>query len=177
MSFSNKDPIHQYSGKLYWIGRGSFQSTLTASLNLIISAMIISNDSIVRFETQFGFLSPIMILFLLPMPGFFLILSNGKNQEQLYDLISEKILSGDETPHFVLLTSELYQKIQRYSEDYFKQIDLIKKSVFEYIKGEFPEIAPFYDSEQSYHLNLENLALFITKKTIPQVMGENKNNP
>ncbi len=175
ISFTNRDPIHQYSGKLYWIGRGSFQATLVASLNLIISALIISNESLSQFDLQFGSFSSIMILFLLPMPGFLLFLLNGKNQEHLYELMSKKILSSDKEAPFVLLTNELLTKFQRYSDEYFKQLDLVRRSVHAYIDGEFPQISSFFDLDQSYHLNLENLALFVTKKTVAPVMGEIKN--
>ena len=175
ISFTHKDPFYQYSGKLYWTGRGSFQATIIASLNLIISALIISNESLSQFDIQFGQFSSIMILFLLPMPGFLLFIMNGKNQEHLYELISEKILSSDEAPYFVLLTNELLTKYQRYSEEYFKQVNVIRKSVHEFLKGEIPQVSAFFDLDQSYHLNLENLAIFVTKKTIAPVMGEIKN--
>ncbi len=175
ISFTNKDPIHQYSGKLYWIGRGSFQATLIASLNLILSAMIISDESISRFDLQFGPFSSIMILFFLPMPGFLLFLLNGKNQEQLYEMMSKRILSSNEAPDFVFLTSELLTKVQRYSDAYFKQLDIIRKSIHEYLVGEFPQTSSFFDLDKAYHLNLEYLALFVTKNAIPPVMGEIKN--
>ncbi|MHA1978328.1 MAG: hypothetical protein ACW98I_15595 [Candidatus Hodarchaeales archaeon] len=175
VSFSDRDPIYQHSGKLYWIGRGAFQATLVASLNLIISAMIISNESISRFDIIFGPYSSILMLFLLPMPGFLLFLLNGKNQEHLYELMSTRILSSDEDPIFVHLTTELLTKYQRYSDEYYKQVELIRKSIHEYLKGNFPQISSFFDLDQSYHLNLENLALFVTKRSIEPVMGENKN--
>lgn len=175
ISFTDRDPIYQYSGKLYWIGKASFQATLIASLNLIVSAMIISDESILRFDSQFGPFSSIMILFLLPMPGFLLFLLNGKNQEYLYELMSQKFLSTDEAPYFVLLTNELLTKYQRYSDEYFNQMDLVRKSVHEYLVREIPQISLFFDLDQTYHLNLENLALFVTKKTIAPVMGEIKN--
>ena len=82
ISFSDGDPLYQYSGKLYWIGRGAFQATMVASLNLISSSMIISNEALLRFDSQFGLFSSLLILFFLPMPGFLLHMLNGKNQEQ-----------------------------------------------------------------------------------------------
>ena len=54
-------------------------------------------------------------------------------------------------------------------------MDLVRKSVHEYLVREIPQISLFFDLDQTYHLNLENLALFVTKKTIAPVMGEIKN--
>ena len=177
MSFTNSDPIHHYSGKLYWIGRGSIQATLLACLNIVVSALLMSNEALSQFDLQFGSFSSILIFFLLPMPGFLLFMINGKNQEYLYDLLTKELLSTDEEIPFVFMTNELLTKFQRYSNEYFKQLDLVRKSVHEHINRKFPQISSFFDLNQSYHLNLENLALFVTRKTVAPVMGEIKNTP
>lgn len=82
-----------------------------------------------------------------------------------------------EVPFFTVLTNELRTGIKQYSEEYFEQINKIRESVYDYLSGEYPHISPFIDYTQSYHLNLENLALFLTKKTLTpdNSTGEIKN--
>jgi hypothetical protein len=111
------------------------------------------------------------------MPGFLLFIMKGKDQERLYNLIYQNMNVIGEVPFFTVLTNELMTKIQPYSDEYFEQIGKIRESVYNYLSEQYPEISPFIDYNQSYHLNLENLALFLTKKTLTpdNFTGEIKN--
>jgi len=177
LTFTSEDLIYQYSGKLFWVGKGSFQATMIASLNLVLTALIVPNDTLTLFDQQFGSFSSILLLILLPMPGFLLFILKGKDQERLYTLIYQNMIVTGEVPFFTVLTNELMTKIQQYSDDYFTQINKIRESVYNYLSDLYPHISPFIDYNQSYHLNLENLALFLTKKTLTPVeaAGEIKN--
>jgi len=177
LTFTSEDLIYQYSGKLFWVGKGSFQATMIASLNLVLTALIVPNDTFTLFDQQFGSFSSILLLILLPMPGFLLFILKGKDQERLYTLIYQNMIVVGEVPFFTVLTNELMTKIQQSSDDYFEQINKIRESVYNYLSDQYPHISPFIDYNQSYHLNLENLALFLTKKTLTpdNLIGEIKN--
>ena len=177
LTFSSEDPIYRYSGRLYWVGKRSFQATMVASLNLILTALIIPDSTLLLFDQQFGTFSSVLLLILLPTPGFFLLIMKGMDQERLYELIYQNMDTVKEVPFFTVLTNELITEMQRYSEDYFEQLNKIRESVYDYLSTEYPKISIFIDYNQSYHLNLENLALFLTKKTLTPVMpvGEIKN--
>ncbi|MHA2174562.1 MAG: hypothetical protein ACXABI_07015 [Candidatus Hodarchaeales archaeon] len=176
---SEDNLIYHYSGRLYWIGKRSFQATLLASLNLIISALIIPNTDFTNFDQQFGPLSSLLILFFLPMPGILIMSLTNNDREKLYNLMHQKLLQADEAPIFLVLTNNLLIKHKQYSDEYFKQIEEIRKNVYEYLEAEFPQITPFIDINASYHLNLENLAIILTRKIFSQnnSMGEIKSNP
>ena len=178
LRFSDNDIIYQYSGKLYWIGKGTFKATMIALLNLLISAILIPSNVMNILDSQFGPLTSILILFMLPMPGFLLISMERKNQEKLYELLYEHIcLKNNEIPLFIVLTNELRTKYKEYTDEYFKQIDIIRRSMHEYLTKEIPRIAPFVDIESSYYLRLDQLALFMAKKTFKpeNTIGEIKN--
>lgn len=102
-----------------------------------------------------------------------------KDQEKLYNLIYQNLLQAEEIPIFVVLTNNLLADYKQYSEEYFNKIEEIRENVYEYLEVNFSKMTPFIDINSSYHLNLENLAFFITKKTFSQnnTMGEIKNNP
>ena len=177
LTFTSEDLIYQYSGKLFWVGKGSFQATIIASLNLVLTALIVPDETFTLFDQQFGSFSSILLLILLPMPGFLLFILKGKDQERLDTLIYQNMIVSGEVPFFTVLTNELMTKIQQYSDDYFEQINKIRESVYNYLSDQYPHISPFVDYNQSYHLNLENLALFLTKKTLTpdNLIGEIKN--
>ena len=166
LTFNSEDPIYRYSGRLYWVGKRSFQVTMVASLNLILTALIIPDNTITAFDQQFGTLSSVLLLILLPMPGYFLFVLKGKDQDRLYNLIYRNMTVIEEVPFFTVLTNDLITNIQKYSEEYFEQINKIRESVYDYLSEQYPNISVFVDHTQPYHLNLENLALFLTKKTL-----------
>ena len=166
LTFSGEDPIHRYSGRLYWVGRRSFQATMVASLNLILTALIIPDNTIAAFDQQFGTFSSVLLLILLPMPGYFLFVLKGKDRDRLYDLIYRNMTVIEEVPFFTVLTNELITNIQKYSDEYFEQINKIRESAYDYLSEQYPNVSIFVDHTQPYHLNLENLALFLTKKTL-----------
>ena len=177
LTFTSEDLVYQYSGKLFWVGKGSFQATMIASLNLVLTALIVSNEDMIFFDQQFGLFASILLLILLPMPGFLLFVIKGKDQERLYELVYQNMIVIGEVPFFTVLTNELNTKTKRYSDEYFEQINKIRESVYNYLSEQYPKISPFVDYTKSYHLNLENLALFLTKKTLTldNLTGEIKN--
>jgi hypothetical protein len=166
LTCDSEDTIYRYSGRLYWVGKRAFQVTMVASLNLILTALIIPDNTIATFDQQFGTFSSVFLLILLPMPGYFLFVLKGKDQDRLYNLIYQNMTVLEEVPFFAVLTNDLITNIQKYSDEYFEQINKIRESVFDYLSEQYPNISVFVDHTQPYHLNLENLALFLTKKTL-----------
>jgi hypothetical protein len=162
--FSANEDIKQLAGKLYWIGKGTIQATLIAIFNAVFGSLITPDAILVQFDQQFGFLSSIFIFLLLPLPGFLIFSFTGQDQEQLYDLIYQEIIRSGEAPEFIILTSELLTKTQRYSEEYTNQLQKVQESTFHYIQQQYPSISHFFEPKLSYSFNLENLAIFLTKK-------------
>ncbi|MFX0183617.1 MAG: hypothetical protein ACFE95_11095 [Candidatus Hodarchaeota archaeon] len=162
--FSSNDEFQQLAGKLYWISKGAIQATLIAIINVIIGALITPESVLVQFDQQFGMFTSIFVFMLLPLPGFLIFGLKGQEQEQLYNLIYQEIIRKGEAPEFIVLTSELFTKTERYSEEYLNQLQKIRESTFQFIKQNFPSISHFFEPSQSYRFNLENLAFFLTKK-------------
>jgi hypothetical protein len=77
--FTSEDPLVQSSGKLYYSTAGLFKATIIAILHSILGGLIIPDSSFQQLEFVFGSFGPIIILFLLPMPG--IILSSLKSTE------------------------------------------------------------------------------------------------
>ncbi|MFX0172071.1 MAG: hypothetical protein ACFE9L_09130 [Candidatus Hodarchaeota archaeon] len=162
--FSASENIKQIAGKLYWIGKGTNQATLIAIFNAVFSSLITPDSILVQFDQQFGFLTSTFIFLLQPLPGFLIFSFIGQDQEQLYDSIYQEIIRRGEAPEFIILTSELLTKTQRYSEDYMSQTQKVQEATFHYIQQQFPSISHFFEPKLSYRFNLENLAIFLTKK-------------
>jgi len=162
--FSANDDFQQLAGKLYWISKGTIQATLIAIFNVIIGALITPESVLVQFDQQFGIFTSIFVFMLLPLPGFLIFGFKGQDQEQLYSLIYQEILRKGEAPEFVVLTSELFTKTERYSKEYLNQLQKIREFTFQFINQTIPSISHFFEPTQSYRFNLENLAFFLTKK-------------
>ena len=175
--FSDDDVIYQYSGKLYWVGKGAFRSTLVALLNLLLSAILIPNSTLRLFDSYYGPLTSYLILIIIPLPGFLLISMEKKTQETLYELLYQQIcLKNDEIPLFIVLTNELITNFKPYSDEYFEKLAVIRQSLYEHLTKELPQIEPFVNIESSYCLNLDHLAMYMAKKTFKQdVTTEIKN--
>ncbi|MFX0149470.1 MAG: hypothetical protein ACFFAJ_01695 [Candidatus Hodarchaeota archaeon] len=162
--FSANENIQQLAGKLYWIGKGTIQATLIAIFNVVFSSLVTPKSILIQFDQQFGVFASIFIFLLQPLPGFLIFSFTGRDQEQLYDLIYQEIIRRGQAPEFIILTSELLTKTQRYSEEYVNQLQKVQESVFHYIQQQFPSISHFFELKLSYRFNLENLAIFLTKK-------------
>jgi hypothetical protein len=152
------------TGKLYWIGQGVFQATVIAVVNVILGVLIIPDSSLDQFDLYFGLFSSILVLILLPLPGILILGMKKEDQERLYSLIYQEMVQRGEAPAFIELTSELLAKTERYTKEYTKQLEKIRDYTFQYLQQNFEQITPFFHQKQPFRLNLESLALFLTKK-------------
>ena len=76
------------------------------------------------------------------------------------------MIQNEVTPEFIELTSTLLTKTERYTEEYTNQVTKIRDYIYQYLERNFPNITPYFKQKQSFRLNLENLAIFLTKKAI-----------
>ncbi len=164
LRFSTNDYLQQLAGKLYWIGQGVFQATVIAVINVILGVLIIPDYSLAQFDQYFGSFSWILVFMLLPIPGFIILGMKKEDQERLYSLIYQEMVQRGEAPAFVELTSELLTKTERYTKEYTKQLEQIRDYAFQYLQQNFEQISPFFHQKQPFRLNLEGLAIFLTKK-------------
>lgn len=164
LRFSTNDYLQQLAGKLYWIGQGVFQATVISVINVILCVLIIPDYSLDQFNQYFGSFSSILVFMLLPLPGFIILGMKKEDQERLYSLIYQEMVQRGEAPAFVELTSELLTKTERYTKEYTKQLEQIRDYAFQYLQQNFEQISPFFDQKQPFRLNLEGLAIFLTKK-------------
>lgn len=166
LKFFSTDHLQQLAGKLYLIGQGTFYATGIAIINVILGVLIIPNSSLAQFEQLFGPFSSILVFMILPLPGFFIISFQREDQERLYGLIYQTMIQKEETPEFIELTSTLLTKTERYTEEYTNQVGKIRDFSYQYLEQNFPNIAIYFEQKHSFRLNLENLAIFLTKKAI-----------
>jgi len=152
------------AGRLYWISKGSFSASIIAIFNVILGALIVPDASLAQFDAQFGPFTSLIVFIFLPLPGFLIINLQGEEQEKLYHYFLQEITSNDEAPDFILFTNELITKKEQYTEDYRIQLEKVRESVFQYVETKFPILTPFFDPKQSFKLNSENLAIYLTKK-------------
>ena len=76
------------------------------------------------------------------------------------------MVNRGEAPQFIEITSELLTMKERYTEEYRNRLKDVRDYSYEFIHQNFPQISPFFQQEQNHHLNLENLAIFLTRKVI-----------
>jgi hypothetical protein len=164
--FSANDHLEQLAGRLYWISQGAFQSTVIAVVNIILGVIIIPDFSLQQFENIFGFFSSTFIFLLLPLPSFLILNMKKMDQERLYNLIYQEIVERGVAPQFIELTSELLAVKEHYTEEYANRLKEVRNYAFKFIHQNFPQISPFFQQEQNHHLNLENLAIYITRRVI-----------
>ncbi|UCG90117.1 MAG: hypothetical protein JSU57_06585 [Candidatus Heimdallarchaeota archaeon] len=164
LRFSTNDHLEQLAGKLYWISQGVFQATVIAVINIILGVMIIPDSSLAQFDQAFGLFSSILVLVLLPFPSFLILGLKKDDQEQLYNLIFQEMVQRGEAPEFIELTSELLAKTERYTKEYTEQLEKVREYIYQYIQQNFEQISPFFVQKQPFRLNLESLAIFLTKK-------------
>ncbi|MFW9905754.1 MAG: hypothetical protein ACFFFH_15585 [Candidatus Thorarchaeota archaeon] len=163
--FSAKDPLEQLAGRLYWISQGAFQSTVIAVINIILGVIIIPDFSLMQFEQNL-FFNPTFIFLLLPLPSFLILNMKKMDQERLYGLIYQEMLERGVAPPFIEITSELLTMKERYTEAYANRLKEVRNYAYQFLYQNFPQISPFFQQEQNHHLNLENLAIFLTKRVI-----------
>lgn len=164
--FSADDPIKRFAGKLFWIGRGNVQATIITVINVVLGIMIVSNSNLQLFEENFGMFTSTLIFLILPLPGFFINSLQTENQEKLYGLIYQEMIGSSEKSEFIIQTLELLQRKDRYSKEYFEEVEKIKKHTFQFLEQNFQQISTYFNQTKSLRLNLESLAVFLAKKTI-----------
>ncbi len=162
--FSAKDQLEQLAGKLYWLSQGVFQATVITVVNIILGLLIIPDSSLAQFNQFFGLFSSILIFILLPFPSFLIIGLKKDDQERLYNLIYQEMVQRGEAPEFIELTSELLTTTERYTKEYAKKLEKVRKYAYQYIEQNFKKISPFFRQTQAIRLNLESLAVFLTRK-------------
>ncbi|UCE13060.1 MAG: hypothetical protein JSV04_12820 [Candidatus Heimdallarchaeota archaeon] len=163
LNFSSNDSFQHLAGKLFWLGQGVFQATVIAIINVILGALLIPDSSIAQFEQEFGVFSSGLILMLCPLPSFFILNFKKEDQERLYQLIFQDMIRKGESLEFIELTTELLSKKDRFTEEYRNQLDKVREYSYQFIEKNYPQIAPFFNQKQSFRLNLDNLAIFLTK--------------
>lgn len=166
LRFSTGDHLEQLAGRLYWLSQGVFQSTVIAVINIVLGVIIIPDSSIKQFQGIFGLFSSIIVFLLLPLPGFVILNLKNMDQEQLYGLIYHQMVGRGEAPQFVEITSELLTMKERYTEEYRNRLKEVRDYTYQFIHQNFPQISPFFQQDQNHYLNLENLAIFLTRKII-----------
>ena len=164
--FREKDQLVELAGKLYWTGNGVIQGTLLTVLNITLGIMLVSDLALQQFESNFGLFSSTFIFFTLPFPAFIILNLQTKNQENLYRLIFQEIVRRNITPPFVELTAQLITSTQKYTEEYSSQVEKVINETSEYIEQYFGDIAIYFNREKRFSLNIENLAIYITKQTL-----------
>ena len=164
--FSTSDHLEQLAGRLYWLSQGVFQSTVITVINVVLGVIIIPDSSLTQFELIFGLFSSIIVFLLLPLPGFIILNLKNMDQERFYGLIYQEMVNKGEAPQFIEITSELLTMKERYTEEYRNRLKEVRDYSYQFIHQNFPRISPFFQQEQNHHLNLENLAIFLTRKVI-----------
>lgn len=165
LRFSANDHLEQLAGRLYWISQGAFQSTVIAVINIILGMIIIPEFSLMQFE-QYFFFSSTFIFLVLPLPSFLILNMKKMDQERLYGLIYEEMVERGVAPPFIEITSELLAMKERYTEEYTNRLNEVRNHVYQFLNQNFPQISPFFHQEQNHRLNLENLAIFLTRRVI-----------
>ena len=164
--FSSSDHLEQLAGRLFWLSQGVFQSTIIAVINVVLGVIIIPDSSFAQFELIFGSFSSIIVFLLLPLPSFIILNLKNLDQERFYESIYLEMVNRGEAPQFIEITSELLTMKERYTEEYRNRLQEVRNYSYEFINQNFPQISPFFQQEQNHHLNLENLAIFLTRKVI-----------
>lgn len=171
LRFSSTDPLHQLAGKLFFVGKGNVQGSIIAIVNVVLGSLLVSNTSLIQFEEHFGAFTSILIFLVLPLPGFFINSMQTENQERLYGLIYQEMIGKDEKPVFIDQVFELLTNTKRYSDEYRLGVEQARDGIFRYLEHNFQQIAPYFHQTKSLRLNIENLAIFLTKKSteIPEI--------
>ncbi len=163
-TFSEDDELTKLAGRLYYVGKGSFNATLIAIFNMIVGALIVTDTALSNFDQQFGFFASLLVFLFMPIPGFLLVNFRREEHERFYDLIYQKITQAGEAPDFIMLTSELIRNSERYTQEYSKQLEKIQKTVFQFLELNYETISSYFNPNMPFRLNSINLAFFLTKK-------------
>ena len=168
--FSTPDELHQLAGKLFWFGKGAFQASLIAVFNLISAALLVSDVQLAQADRYFGGITPLLILFLLPLPGLLLLSLKADDMKRVSELIYREMVQQGEVPAFLGLMSELLRTADRYSDAFRNQLNLVVHDSFQYLEKNFQDIAPYFGPEKAFHLSLKHLVVLLTKKVFsPEV--------
>ncbi len=162
--FSADDQVQQLAGKLFLIGKGNVQATMIAIINIVLGIFLVPNSSLIMFEEYFGVFTSILVFIVLPLPGFFINNLQSEDHERLYALIYQEMVKIKEKPEFIDKTSELLTKTERYSDEYRTQTEKVREHAFQFLEQNFQQIAPYFQQTKPLRLNVESLAIFLTKK-------------
>ncbi len=162
--FSSEDPLSYQVGKLYFFTKGLFQGTVLAVLNSIIGGLLIPESSFRLLESYFGAYTPIFFLVLIPTPGMILLSLKSNEYQKIYELIFQNLNEKENDYEYIEITTKLITTKDKYSENYKEQLEKVRESIFNHLKIKLPQIVHFFDPEKTYKFNLENLAVFLTKR-------------
>ncbi|MFX0084172.1 MAG: hypothetical protein ACFFAU_00750 [Candidatus Hodarchaeota archaeon] len=162
--FSADDQVQQLAGKLFLISKGNVQATIIAIINIVLGILLVPNSSLIMFEEYFGIFTSTLLFLILPLPGFFINNLQSEDHERLYALIYQKMVRIKEKPDFIDQTSELLTKTERYSDEYRAQVEKVRENAFQFLEQNFQQIAPYFQQTEPLRLNVESLAIFLTKK-------------
>lgn len=167
--FSADDQVQQLAGKLFLVGRGNVQATIIAIINVILGILLVPNSSLSTFEEYFGIFTSVLIFIVLPLPGFFINNFQSEDHERLYGLIYQEMVRIKEKPDFIDQTSDLLTKKERYSDEYRTQVEKVREHAYQFLEQNFRQIAPYFHQTKPLRLNIESLAIFLTKKLIETI--------
>ncbi|MHA1973771.1 MAG: hypothetical protein ACTSW1_12295 [Candidatus Hodarchaeales archaeon] len=164
IAFKSDDPLVEKCGRLFYSTKGIFQSTIIASLNMVILAIVINETNLKTIEELAGPFSSIMIFVLLPVPSFLLISLKSNEQKDLYEHIYRVIANKSSQPEFIEHTMKLIAIKDKFSKEYSLQLDKVRNSTFKFIRDDLGNVSSFFMPDKSFHFNLEYLAVFLTKR-------------
>jgi len=162
--FSSGDTLSFQVGKLFFFTKATFQSTVIAVLNSIMGGLLIPESSFRQLEFFFGIYAPIFYLVLLPIPGMILLSLKSNEYQKIYELIYQNLIDKENDYEFIELTTRLITIKDKYSDNYKEQLEKVRESIFKFLMNQFPQTGHFFDPEEKYKFNLENLAIFLTKR-------------
>jgi len=164
LQFSSEDSLSYQVGKLYFFTKGVFQGTVLAVLNSIMGGLMIPESSFRQLEFIFGAYTPIFFLVIIPTPGMILLSLKSSDYQTIYELIFQYLNEKEKDYEYIEITTRLITSKDKYSESYKEQLEKVRELIFEHLKIKLPQIVHFFDPEKTYKFNLENLAIFLTKR-------------
>ncbi|MFW9780066.1 MAG: hypothetical protein ACFFE8_14535 [Candidatus Heimdallarchaeota archaeon] len=171
--FSRTDILHHMAGRLFWIGKGAFQSTLIAVFNLMSVAILVSDQHFAQIDQYFGGVTSLFILLFLPLPGFLILTLKQEDMKRVSDFMYREMIQQGEVPAFLGVMAELLRTSDRFSEAFRSQLDIVLQDSTRFLKANFQEISPYFSQDLAFHLSLENLVLLLTKKVFaPEIPSE-----
>ncbi|MFW9855853.1 MAG: hypothetical protein ACFFFG_12380 [Candidatus Thorarchaeota archaeon] len=171
--FSRADILHHMTGRLYWLGKGAFQSTLIAVFNLMSVGILVSDQQLAQVDRYLGGVTSLLILLFLPLPGFLILSLKQEDMKRVSDLIYREMTDQGEVPAFLGVMAELLRTSDRFSEVFRSQLDIVLQDSSRFLKANFQAISPYFSQDLAFHLSLENLVVLLTKKVFaPEIRSE-----